>query len=163
MDFAQVLPRLFVGSCPASSEDLDHLKTDYGVTAILNLQTDQDFDYCDLDFNRLEIHCRELGIILRRIPIRDFDGADLRRNLANSVQALDELLREGHTVYAHCNVGAGRSPSVVIAYLHWKQHWNLDDAVEYVTKCRSCSPNIEAILLAGDDRSARAPAPIHAA
>ena len=40
------------------------------------------------------------------------------------------LLEGGHTVYAHCNVGAGRTPSVVVAYLHWREGWNLDDAIE---------------------------------
>ena len=42
--------------------------------------------------------------------------------------------RPGRTVYAHCNVGLGRSPSVAIAYLVWRQRWNLDEAVEHVTR-----------------------------
>jgi protein-tyrosine phosphatase len=50
------------------------------------------------------------------------------------------------TVYTHCNVGMGRSPSVTIAYLVQKQGWNLDDAIEHVTCCRSCSPNIDALV-----------------
>jgi dual specificity phosphatase 12 len=96
-----------------------------------------------------------LQIEVRRIPIRDFDGLDLRQKLRSCVAALDELARGGHTVYVHCNVGAGRSPSVVIAYLVWKQGWNLDDAIEQVTKYRSCSPNIDALLSAGGgDRAA---------
>jgi protein-tyrosine phosphatase len=151
MHLSQVLPHLFVGSCPTSTDDIDRLKTDYGVTAILNLQTDHDFDYWDLDWGRLAAHCQESGIDVRRIPVRDFDGLDLRKRLSECVQALDELLRASHTVYLHCNVGAGRSPSVAIAYLHWKQGWNLDEAIEHVTRCRSCSPNIEAIVLASGD------------
>ena len=154
MDLSQILPKVFVGSCPAHAEDIDHLKTDYGITAILSLQTDHDLDYWDLDFNRLESRCRELGIAVRRVPVRDFDGEDLRRKLRQCVQALDELLAAGHTVYAHCNVGAGRSPSVVVAYLHWKQHWGLYDALEHVTRRRCCAPDIEAILRAASDRVA---------
>jgi protein-tyrosine phosphatase len=151
MHLSQVLPRLFVGSCPTCSDDIDHLKADYGVTAILNLQTDNDLDYWDLDWSRLSARCGELGIEVKRIPVRDFDGMDLRKRLPECVQALNGLLLAGHTVYANCNVGAGRSPSVAIAYLHWKQGWNLDDAIEHVTRCRSCSPDIEAIVLAGND------------
>jgi protein-tyrosine phosphatase len=154
MDLSHILPKLLVGSCPAHTEDIDHLKTDYGITAILSFQTDHDFDYWDLDWNRLEARCLELGVEVRRIPVRDFDGEDLRRNLTQCVQTLDELLYGGHVVYAHCNVGEGRSPSVVIAYLHWKQRWGLDEAIEHVTSRRSCSPNIEAILRAGRDRKA---------
>ena len=154
LNLTQVLPRFFVGSCPTHADDINHLKTDYGITAILNLQTDHDFDYWDLDWSRLEARCHELGIEVRRVPVRDFDGQDLRRKLPQCVQALDELMKQGHTVYAHCNLGAGRSPSVAVAYLRWRQGWNLDEAIEHVTRCRSCSPNIEAIVLASGDRVA---------
>ena len=154
MNSNQVLPHLFIGSCPAHIDDINHLQTDYGITAILNLQTDHDLDYWDLDWSRIEARCRELGIKLRRIPVRDFDGLDLRKKLPQCVQALDELLQDGHTVYTHCNVGSGRSPNVAIAYLIWRQGWNLDDAIEHVTRCRTCSPNIDAIVLAGGDRVA---------
>lgn len=154
MDLNHVVPRLFVGSCPTSTDDIDHLKAEYGITAILNLQTDSDFDYWDMDWKRLEARCHELGILIRRVPVRDYDGLDLRKKLCRCVKELDELLRDGHTVYTHCNVGAGRSPSVAIAYLHWKQGWNLDEAIEHVTRCRSCSPNIEAIVSAGSDLTA---------
>jgi protein-tyrosine phosphatase len=154
MNLGRVLRQLFVGSCPASTEDIDHLKVECRITAILNLQTDNDCDYCDVDWNRLEARCHELGIEVRRIPVRDFDGTDLRRKLSQCVVALDELLRAGHTVYTHCNNGAVRSSTVVIAFLVWRRGWNRDDAIEYVTRCYPCSPNIEVILLGGSGRVA---------
>ena len=154
MNLSQVLPRLFVGSCPSHADDISHLKTDYGITAILNLQTDHDLNYCDLDWPRLEARCREQGIELRRVAIRDYDGPDLLAKLPDCVQALDELVSNGHTVYAHCNVGMIRSPSVVLAYLVWRLGWNLDDATEHITRCRSCSPTIRAIVRACRDRVA---------
>jgi protein-tyrosine phosphatase len=154
MHLSQILPHLFVGSCPTNADDINHLKVDYGITAILNLQTDHDFDYCDLDWSRIESRCQDLGIEVRRIPVRDFDGVDLRKKLSQCVQALDELLRTDHIVYTHCNVGAGRSPSVAIAYLVWRQGWNLDEAIEHVTRCWSCPPNIEAIVMVGAGQAA---------
>jgi hypothetical protein len=45
MNLNHILPRLFIGSCPTHADDINHLKVDYGITAILNLQTDSDFDY----------------------------------------------------------------------------------------------------------------------
>jgi protein-tyrosine phosphatase len=98
--------------------------------------------------------CTELGITVQRIPIRDFDGEDLRRKLFLSVQALDQFLKNDQTVYMNCNAGMGRSPSVAIAYLVRRQRWDLDNAIEHVTRCRTCSPNIEAIVHAGRDRAA---------
>jgi protein-tyrosine phosphatase len=93
MHFSQVLPQLFIGSCPTNTDDID---------------------YYDLDWGRIESRCNELGIAVRRIPVRAFDGEDLRRKLSQCVQALDKLLKNGQTVYTHCNVGMGRSPSVAI-------------------------------------------------
>ena len=61
MDVSRVLRQLYVGSCPTSVEDIDRLKADYRITAILNLQTDDDFDHCNLDWNSLEARYHELG------------------------------------------------------------------------------------------------------
>ncbi|MEN6458980.1 MAG: dual specificity protein phosphatase family protein [Thermoguttaceae bacterium] len=154
MNLSQVLPRFLIGSCPTTADDISHLQTDYGITALLNLQTDNDFDYCDLDWNRVEARCRELRIEVRRIPIREFDGEDLRQKLPWCVSALEKLLAAGHTVYGYCNVGAGRSPSMAIAYLHWQKGWDLDAAIEHVTRRHSCSPDIDAIMSAGPRRAA---------
>jgi atypical dual specificity phosphatase len=151
MNLSQVLPRLFVGSCPSHAEDISHLKADYGITAILNLQTDHDLDYCGLDWPQFDARCQEFGIEMRRIAITNDDGRDLLEKLPDCVQTMDELLSNGHTVYVHCNFGVSRSPSVVLAYLVWRLGWNLDDATEHVIRCRSCSPNIRAIVRAGRD------------
>ena len=39
MNLSQIQPHLFVGSCPKRSDDLERLKVEHGVTAILSLQT----------------------------------------------------------------------------------------------------------------------------
>ena len=68
------------------------------------------------------------------------------------VELLDELLDLGHVVYLHCNMAVNRSPTIVIAYLHWVQGWTLEKATAHVMKCRSCDPYVEAIRLASEDR-----------
>ena len=65
---------------------------------------------------------------------------------------LDELLSQGHIVYVHCNMGVNRSPSIVIAYLHWVVGWDLEKATDHVMECRSCDPYLDSIGLAGEDR-----------
>jgi protein-tyrosine phosphatase len=95
---------------------------------------------------------REIGIDIRRIPVRDFDLAALRKGLPACVEELKELLNDGNTVYVHCSAGMNRSPSVVVSYLHWVQKWDLDRAIEHVTSHRDCDPHVEAITLATEDR-----------
>jgi atypical dual specificity phosphatase len=148
MDYHRILPKLFIGSYPKSADDIERLKREAGVTAVLNLQTDDDIRYFKLDWDSLLHHYKSCGIELRRVPVRDFDPVDLQRKLPACVSTFNDLLESGHTVYLHCSAGAGRSPTVAIAYLFWRYGWCLDQAVAHVIQCRPCSPNVEAIRLA---------------
>lgn len=153
MDHSQVLPNFHVGSCPRSREDIDRLKKDAGITAVVNVQTEGDFSYWEIDWPVLEAHYREASVEVRRVPVLDFNPDALRNGLPGCVEAVGELVKDGHTVYVHCNVGVNRSPSVVIAYLHWVEGRPLDDAVDHVMRCRSCDPYLDAIRLATEDRA----------
>jgi len=153
MDHSQILPNLFVGSCPRSREDIDRLKGEAGITAVVNVQTEGDFSYWEIDWPVLEAHYQEAGVEVRRVPVQDFNPEALQANLPRCVEAVAGLLREGHTVYVHCNVGVNRAPSVAIAYLHSIEGRALNEAVDHVMRCRSCDPYVEAIRLATGDRA----------
>jgi protein-tyrosine phosphatase len=153
MDVSQIHPNLFVGSYPGSPEDIDQLRQEFGITAVLNAQTDEDMASWGVNWDGLESYYRTTGIEVRRVPVRDFDPDDLRRNLPRCVEVLDELLCQGRTVYVHCNMGINRSPTIVIAYLDWVLGWDLEKATDHVLKCRSCDPYVDAIGLAGEDRN----------
>lgn len=143
-----ILPQLLVGSCPRSRTDIDQLKDGFGVTAVLNLQTDADFQYAGIDWQDLSSYYQQLGIDVRRAPVRDFDPGALRDNLPACVSQLDELLRSGRTVYVHCTAGINRSPSTIIAYLYWVQRQELGEAVWLVTSRHPCDPYVTAIVQA---------------
>ena len=152
MNLDQVLAQLFVGSYPLRTADIDRLKQDFGITAVLNLHTDDDINDLNLAWPALEDHYRDSAIELCRVPVRDFDSEDLRRKLPDCVEALNQLLEDGHTVYVHCTAGMGRSPSVAVAYLHWVEKRDLEEALRHVKNRRSCAcPDMEAIRLAGED------------
>ena len=143
IDYNRIVPRLFVGTFPESAQDVETLHRLEGVTAVLNLQTDQDVrEFCA---EPAEALYAAGGVKLCRIPVRDFDPSDLQQKLPECVAALSRLLEEGQTVYLHCTAGANRSPTVAIAYLHWRLGWDLDSAVSHVEECRYCVPNVEAI------------------
>ena len=144
MEFAQILPHLFVGSHPASVADVEKLRRESGITAILNLQTDEDTCSGDIPWQDLESRYRACGILLCRVQVRD-ELAALREKLPECVRALDQLLQTGYTVYLHCTAGVGRSPTVAVAYLHRCWGWHLDMALAYVRERRSSTPSVEAI------------------
>lgn len=154
MDLDQILPKIYVGSCPRTPADVHRLKTDFDITAVLNVQTEEDFTYWDIQWDKLAAAYQDAGIECRRVPVLDFNPEDLRRRLPDCVDALDDLLRAGHTVYVHCSAGMNRSPSTVVAHLHWLQDKSLDEAVTLVTSRRACDPYVDAIRQATEDRGA---------
>lgn len=153
MDYDQILPQVYVGACPRTAEHVNSLKSHVGITAVLNLQTEDDFDDWGINWYDMEAHYRDACIEVRRTPVRDFDADALRRHLPQCVQALDVLLRDGHTVYVHCSAGINRSPSTVIAYLLWVEQWDWKQAIDHVTSHRHCDPYLEVIQAATEDRN----------
>jgi len=153
MDIDQVLPQVYVGSCPISTGEIELLGRQFRVTAVLNVQTDEDMTYWGIDWDELSGGYRASGMEVRRVPVRDFDPEDLRRRLPDCVRALDELVRAGHIVYVHCSAGKNRSPSTVVAYLHWVVGWDFDAAAAHVTAHRRCEPYFESIRAATEDRA----------
>ncbi len=148
-----ILDGFFVGTYPQGRADVDYLCRERAVTAVLNLQTDEDMQVWRLDWSNLSRYYVECRMQLERVPIRDFDPIDLRHNLENAVNVLDRLIRSDHCVYVHCTAGFGRAPAVTIAWLAWCQGWALEEAVRHVKKRRICSPFVEAIQQAAQDRA----------
>ena len=147
-----ILHDIFVGTCPQDSDDIDELREVPRITAVLNLQTDSDMQAWGLDWAHVSGHYKACDMDLARVPIVDFDPIDLRKELANGVDALDRLVKQEHCVYIHCTAGIGRAPAVVIAWLAWCRDWQLDEAISFVKQRRVCSPAVEAIREATRDR-----------
>lgn len=148
MSYDEIVAGLVVGSCPKSSADVRELKQATGVTAALSLQTDADLQWLGLQWAQMAGWYAEAGIRAFRAPVRDMDTQDLREKLPDCARLLDNLLSAGHTVYLHCTAGAGRSPSLAIAWLVWRQGKSLEEAYAWVMQRRACSPDLEAIRAA---------------
>jgi protein-tyrosine phosphatase len=148
LDYNRIQPWLLVGAFLESADEVKMLQRREGVTAVLNLQTDEDFEEVRFYDEHPEVLYTDTGVKVCRVPVRDFDESQLCQKLPECVAALRRLLDKGHTVYLHCTAGVNRSPTVAIAYLHWCLGWELDTAVAYVEKRRKCSPKVDAILQA---------------
>ena len=152
LTYAQILPNLFIGSHPRSIEDIERLRREAGITAVLNIHTDDDMRAVNLDFLPLEAHYKTCPIVLRRTPMIE-EQVELRDKLWSAIRALSELLAEGHTVYLHCTAGIGRAPTVAIGYLHTCLGWELDEAIAHVKERRQCAPHLEALRYAIADQA----------
>lgn len=138
-DYDQILPNLYVGTYPETLEDIQELKDRWGVTAVLNLQTNEDFRARGIDWPALEESYRRLGLEVTRVPMRDFDREDQQEHLSEAVKVLAGWLASGHVTYLHCNAGTGRSPLVAMAYLHWYGKLSFKQAIRHVRERRYCA------------------------
>jgi protein-tyrosine phosphatase len=151
MDYAQILSRLFVGSHPQTTDDIDRLQRDLAITAVLNLQTDKDMTALNLNWQPLEAHYGTSAVALFRVPMKE-EQVELREKLFQCIATLERLLAADRMVYLHCTAGIGRSPTVAIGYLHSCLGWELDAAIGHVKQVRECSPHLEALRLAISDQ-----------
>jgi protein-tyrosine phosphatase len=142
MNCHRVLPSLFVGPDLREEADFETLRS-LKITAVLSLQTKDDLR--DRGVGWEQKAARAAGLHFLNLPVTDFDSADLQRKLPECVRGLDGLLKAGHSVYVHCTAGVSRSPTVVVAYLHWRLAWPLAQALAHVKEIRDCCPNSEAI------------------
>jgi protein-tyrosine phosphatase len=140
IDYDQILPNLYVGSCPKSLDDIQLLKEQIRITAVLNLQTDEDFRQWSIHWPAMETFYHEMGMRVERAPMRDFDWENQRECLPRAVEILAELLSSGAVTYLHCTVGVGRSPLVAMAYLYWQGGMDRDGAIRHVHERRVCAP-----------------------
>lgn len=62
----------------------------------------------------------------------------LLAELDQAIQFITHRLALDEKVLVHCNQGASRSTTVVVAYLMKKQRLSLDEAVNHVKHCRPC-------------------------
>lgn len=159
MEYAQVTERLYIGSRPETIADIEILEKILAITAVLNLQTDEDMAAVNLNWPPLESHYRACSVRLCRMPMQE-EQAVIREKVCACVEALDGLIAAGNTVYLHCTAGIGRAPTLAIGYLYRCLGWQMDAAVRYVKQVRQCSPHVEALRRAIADQEQRESADI---
>lgn len=163
MHFSQVLPRVWLGSCPRRVEHVTlKLKQELGVTAVMNFQTEWDVinnsHGCRRDLSQpmtpeTMMHLyRDSGLSYIWMPTQDMSTEGRIQMLPQAVFLLFGLLENGHSVYVHCNAGVGRSTAAVCGLLMYVFGWKLRK-VQYFLTARRAAVYIdeEALLRARDD------------
>ena len=136
---SQITDYLLVGEYPRV-HDIEWLGTEHGVTAIHNLQDDEDLRINALDIAVVrEISARH-GIKHVRTPIQDGSADDMADRLRAALNDLAVLVGANERVYLHCNAGLNRAPTLAIAYLRAHGGMSLDEALAHVKRRRSCGP-----------------------
>lgn len=141
----QIETDIFIGSAPQSSVDVARL-LEFGVSAILSLQSDEDFRSHGIDWKKIQSIYRYNNIKVHRFQINDFDETDMGNKLIPPVQMLNDLLKQGERVYVHCNAGVCRAPGTVLTYLCHYRGMSIEQGLEYIRRQRpQANPYIRAV------------------
>jgi protein-tyrosine phosphatase len=130
---------LLIGEYP-SETDIAWLKDTYGITAVHNLQDDEDLRVNGLDNRGLAAEYTAHGIDYVRTPIQDGSADAMAERLEVALNDLRDLVAPGSRVYLHCNAGMNRAPTLAIAFLRAYRQMSLDEAMLLVKKQRACGP-----------------------
>lgn len=142
LQFDRVPPDMFIGPYPQTQEDVE-LMVKEGVTAVFNVQTDEDFEHRGIQWDLLMDKYNEKEVKVVRYQIRDFDRESLKERLIGATKELEKLIDDGKKVYIHCTAGMGRAPACAVAYLCLVKKMELDAAVKFVKKHRKVAvPNV---------------------
>lgn len=135
----ELLPELLIGEYPRI-EDIDWLKSAHAVTAVHNLQDDDDLRLYGLDLGSLMDTYAQASIRMVRTPIPDGSADQFSLHLERALGDLKALTEAGERVYLHCNAGLNRAPTVAIAFMRAYRGMSLDEALAHVKKRRACGP-----------------------
>lgn len=145
LNWNEIRADLVIGSCPLAVADIDRIHDQAGATALLSLQSDGCLGHFGIDYAVHRLHGENLGLEMRRAPMRDFDIPDQRRHLARAVRTLHDLLSHRHRVYLHCTAGLGRSALTALGYLTCVEDYGLHEALELLkTRRPGIVPSLEA-------------------
>lgn len=136
---SEITDDLVIGEYPAP-EDIAWLKETYGITAVHNLQDDEDLRINGLDANELREEYDARGIMFVRTPIQDGSADAMAERLEVALGDLCKLMKTRRRVYLHCNAGMNRAPTLAIAYLRACGQMSLEEAMLLVKRQRPCGP-----------------------
>ena len=127
--------KIYIGPYPQSLDDFQKI-SESGINSILNVQSDKDLIFRQINHQLQLKQAKSLGIKINRYPIEDFNQEDLAEKLKGAGDLLHKLLKEGNTVYVHCTAGMSRAAATVIIYLVLYENYTVEEAANFCKKHR---------------------------
>jgi hypothetical protein len=136
LNWGQITDNIVIGTCPMAPEDLRQIRYGAGVSGVLSLQHDDCLSYWGINYEMMHHAGTEVGLVMERCPIRDFDVPDMRRRLPSAILLLAKMLANGRRTYVHCTAGMGRAPTIILGYLTMVVGYSPDNAIRLILEGR---------------------------
>jgi protein-tyrosine phosphatase len=125
-DYSKITDNIYIGSdlckgnvCPIHSEQFMAL----GVTAEINLTA----EHKEIPPDQMDIYAW--------IPVED-KKAPSQDQLEVGTSIIDQVVSKGKTIYIHCKIGHGRSPTMVAAYFIRYKGMDVNQAISAIKQGR---------------------------
>lgn len=135
MEFSQIEAQIFIGTNACCTHHFKSELLDKGIT-------------CDISLEG-EMIDQPIGVdCFLWLPTPDHQPPTMH-SLRIGCAALEEMLREGRSIYIHCKNGHGRAPTFYVAFLIMKRGRTFEDAWNIVKTSRPeahLDPSQESLL-----------------
>lgn len=148
--FSSITPLLYLGGMPLSN--YGHLQTlkSLGIKSVLAVSEKKEFSPGPWSHPIQPRQWAEKNILFHQLHQRDLEPLSME-NIAMGVGFISEQVKQGKATYIHCNVGKGRSVSLLLAYLCKKNGDSLSSALQKIQAKRpQASPNEEQLEAVSD-------------
>ena len=122
------------------------------MSAVLNLQTKDDFERHQIDWKRtLKIFYHNGIVLAKNFPVNDLHEEIYSSDIIQAAQYLNDMINNKNlNVYIYCSSGISRAPTVILAYLTLfkkAQCWQYIPLVEslIISHYPCCSPNVKIV------------------
>lgn len=126
MEYSEITPNIYVGTSMCCEHHANFHWQELDKLGI----------YADIDLRREHEEIPHKVEVHLKLPVVDtYPPTPLQTKIG--VDAIESVIKDGKKVYVHCQIGHGRSPTLVAAYFILKEGLSAEDAV---TKVKSGRP-----------------------
>jgi len=129
LNWSEIRPKLFVGTCPRTPADLDRLINEAGVGGFVCLQTDKEMKYQGINYHENYNRCMERGVAWTRVAIEPANEHHQAQMLPDATRIVQGHLNAGRKVYLFGTEGVNRTMLVTVAYLCYLEKVPMEEAI----------------------------------
>ncbi|KAH7642194.1 dual specificity protein phosphatase 3-like protein [Dermatophagoides farinae] len=137
IDCHEVFPNIIIGNIYAARSK-PFLK-DIGVTHVLNCALNHCLTYNDMKFD--QEYYQDYKIKFKGLELDDICTENIARYFDESIEFIDDAMKNGGKILIHCLAGISRSATITIAYLMKQHSMTIEDAIKIVKQNRRVYPN----------------------
>nr|XP_046910695.1 dual specificity protein phosphatase 4-like isoform X2 [Dermatophagoides farinae] len=112
---------------------------DIGVTHVLNCALNHCLTYNDMKFD--QEYYQDYKIKFKGLELDDICTENIARYFDESIEFIDDAMKNGGKILIHCLAGISRSATITIAYLMKQHSMTIEDAIKIVKQNRRVYPN----------------------